>query len=76
LKEKEEEDEDVTDDLLKLEEELEAHQLYVKEMVDGVDNEGVLNIIVKAQDKGTLETLLDQINKIAQKHDGMSYYFT
>jgi len=43
-------------------------------MIDEGANDGVINVIVKAQDKGTLETLLDQINKVALKHDGLIYF--
>jgi Translation initiation factor 2 (IF-2; GTPase) len=48
-----------------LEEELEAHKLYVREMVDINHDDSIIHLIVKAQDKGTLETLIEQINKVA-----------
>jgi len=66
IKAKDNQDEE---ELLKLELELEAHQLYVQEMVEGKQDDATLKVILKAQDKGTLETLLDQINKLATKYD-------
>lgn len=51
--------------LKELETELEAHKLYVKEMVDINHDDSIIHLIVKAQDKGTLETLIEQINKVA-----------
>jgi len=60
------------EEMLKLEQELEAHHLYVQEMVEGRQDDATLKVILKAQDKGTLETLLDQISKLANKYDGTS----
>ena len=39
-------------------------------MVEENDDDSIVNLIVKAQDKGTLETLEDQIQKVAAKQDG------
>lgn len=63
------EGEDVQDDIERIQNELESHHNYVKEMIEEKNDDSILNIIVKAQDKGTLETLIDQINKIAAKQD-------
>ena len=63
------------EELLKLEQELEAHHLYVQEMVEGRQDEDTLKVILKAQDKGTLETLVDQINKLATKYEGSHLFF-
>jgi hypothetical protein len=54
-----------------LEDQLEAHKLYVKEMVDINHDESIVHVIVKAQDKGTLETLIEQINKVAATQQGI-----
>ncbi len=63
------------EELLRLEQELEAHYLYVQEMVEGRQDDDTLKVILKAQDKGTLETLVDQINKLASKYEGNIYIF-
>jgi hypothetical protein len=42
---------------------LAEHKKYLSEFVEQGEQDGVINIIVKAQDKGTLETLVDQIIK-------------
>lgn len=58
------EDEDSQLRILELEDELNAQKQYYKEMVDLGEDDETINLIVKAQDKGTLETLLEQIKKI------------
>lgn len=47
-----------------------SQKQYYKEMVDLNQDENSINLIVKAQDKGTLETLLDQIKKIFGTNPG------
>lgn len=57
------------DEIQRLQEDLLAHQTYVEEMINLQSSDTILNLIIKAQDKGTLETLVDQINKMAAKQD-------
>ncbi len=62
------------EEIKKLKMNLDQHNKFVENMVDQVDaNKEGVNLILKANDYGTLETLCSQVNKLAEKYPGVNF---